>query len=158
MIPPKQRIPGERHGCKGIMLAVIFVWAGMLLGISFLEAPLKFQAPNVTLAIGLGIGRLVFGTLNKIEIVFAVSIAILCVFTKPSIGLQILLSIIGIILIVQSIWLLPILDARAQIIIAGGIPAESSPHFSYVIGEATKLILLILSGYRLFKTSFNFGY
>ena len=31
------------------------VWLGMVLAISFLEAPLKFRAPRVTLSPGLGI-------------------------------------------------------------------------------------------------------
>jgi hypothetical protein len=47
--------------------AVVFVWPGMVLAISFLEAPLKLRAPGVTLAIGLGIGRLVFRALNLVE-------------------------------------------------------------------------------------------
>ena len=37
--------------------AVAGVWLGMVLAISFLEAPLKFRAPGVTLPPGLGIGR-----------------------------------------------------------------------------------------------------
>ena len=41
-------------------VAVTFLWLGMVLAISFLEAPLKFRAPGVTVPIGLGIGRLVF--------------------------------------------------------------------------------------------------
>lgn len=44
----------------------------MVGAISFVEAPLKFRAPNITLALGLGIGKLVFQMLNRIEIVFAV--------------------------------------------------------------------------------------
>jgi hypothetical protein len=43
-----------------IGLAVPFVWLGMVLAISFLGAPLKFRAPGITVALGLGIGRLVF--------------------------------------------------------------------------------------------------
>jgi hypothetical protein len=39
---------------------VTFVWLGMVLAISFLEAPLKSRVPQVSLRIGLGIGRLVF--------------------------------------------------------------------------------------------------
>ena len=49
-----------------IAVAVTFVWLGMVLAISFLEAPLKFRAPHVTLPIGLGIGRLVFRALNTL--------------------------------------------------------------------------------------------
>lgn len=47
-----------------IEVAVAFVWLGMVVAISFLEAPLKFRAAGVTLQIGLGIGRLVFRALN----------------------------------------------------------------------------------------------
>src|SRR5690625_7340569 len=52
--------------------AATFVWLGMVLAISFIEAPLKFRAPEVTLRIGLGIGRLVFRGLNIAEVVLAV--------------------------------------------------------------------------------------
>ena len=45
-------------------VAAIFVWLGMVFAISFLEAPLKFRAPGITIPLGLGIGRLVFRALN----------------------------------------------------------------------------------------------
>ena len=51
--------------------AMTFTWLGMVLAISFLETPLKFRAPGVTVPIGLGIGRLVFRALNIAEAVFA---------------------------------------------------------------------------------------
>ena len=59
-----------------IAAALTFTWLGMVLAISFLEAPLKFRAPGVTIPIGLGIGRLVFRALNSVEAVLAVVIAI----------------------------------------------------------------------------------
>ena len=61
---------------KGLSIALTFLWIGFVCAISFMEAWLKFQAPEVTLSIGLGIGRLVFQTLNKIEWVFAIGIII----------------------------------------------------------------------------------
>ncbi len=56
-----------------VAVAVIFTWMGMVIAISFIEAPLNFQAPGVSLPIGLGIGRLVFRALNAIEVVLAMS-------------------------------------------------------------------------------------
>jgi len=50
---------------KLLVLLILGAWLGMILGISFLEAPLKFQAPNMTLVLGLGVGKLVFSALNK---------------------------------------------------------------------------------------------
>lgn len=48
------------------------VWLGLIIGISLIEAPLKFQAPGITIPLGLGIGRLVFTAMNWVEIVIAV--------------------------------------------------------------------------------------
>lgn len=55
-----------------IAVALTFVWLGMVLAISFLEAPLKFRAPDVTRQLGLGIWRRVFRVLNSAEVAFAV--------------------------------------------------------------------------------------
>ena len=66
-----------------VACAVTFVWLGMVLAISFLEAPLKFRAPEVSLRIGLGIGRLVFGALNTVEAIFAATLLV-CVISGPA--------------------------------------------------------------------------
>jgi hypothetical protein len=42
-----------------VAVGVTFAWVWMVPAISFLEAPLKFRAPEVTVRIGLDIGRLV---------------------------------------------------------------------------------------------------
>ena len=52
---------------KKIAIISIFIWLGFVGAISFMEAWIKFQAPGVTLPVGLGIGRLVFAALNKVE-------------------------------------------------------------------------------------------
>lgn len=57
-----------------VATAVTFTWLGMVLAISFLEAPLKFGAPGVTVRIGLGIGRRVFRALNAVETVLAAAL------------------------------------------------------------------------------------
>jgi hypothetical protein len=57
-------------------VAATFVWLGMVLAISFLEAPLKFRAPGITVPLGLGIGRLVFRALNACELVPAAVVAL----------------------------------------------------------------------------------
>ncbi|MFW6600376.1 hypothetical protein ACQBAU_12945 [Propionibacteriaceae bacterium Y2011] len=55
-----------------LTIAATFLWLGMVLAISFIEAPLRFRAPGVTVPIGLGIGRIVFRALNVAELLFAV--------------------------------------------------------------------------------------
>jgi len=95
-----------------LQIAVPFVWFGCLGAISFIEAPLKFTAPNITLALGLGIGRVVFQTLNRIEIAFALLLILSFVFARPK-GKSWLyfFGIVAGLLLLETAWLLPVLDA-----------------------------------------------
>ena len=71
---------------SAVAVAAIFVWLGMVVAISFIEAPLKFRAPGVTLQIGLGIGRFVFRALNGCELLLAVVFAVAFVVESPAVG------------------------------------------------------------------------
>jgi hypothetical protein len=53
---------------KILQIAIPFIWFGAIGAISFMEAPLKFTAPNITLALGLGIGRI--KTVRGFRIIF----------------------------------------------------------------------------------------
>ena len=98
---------------KTIKIAVPFVWFGMVLAISFIEAPLKFQAPGITIPLGLGIGQLVFFALNKMEIVCALLLLIAFWRTRSNQRSEMIpFGIAMLILILETVWLLPVLDAR----------------------------------------------
>ena len=126
-----------------ILAALCFIWGGMVLGISFLETPVKFTAPSVTLAIGLDVGRHVFGAFNKVEIGFALlAFGLLMTSRVPRVAL-ISLSIVAAILALQSLWLLPILDARVQLIFDGKTPPSAPHHIFYVALELTKVACLL---------------
>ena len=93
-------------------LASALFWMGAVCAISFLEAWLKFRAPGVSLSIGLGIGRLVFSVLNKVEwILAAIAVSNLVVGSADFAGRwQLNLVFIAVaILIAQTFWLLPAL-------------------------------------------------
>jgi hypothetical protein len=131
-----------------------FVWIGFVCAISFLEAWLKFRAPGITLPLGLGIGRLVFGALNKVEWILAAFILLNMIsskeaFLKPK-NAALLFPVI--ILLIQSFWLLPELDARAQMHIDGGNVPHSNLHFYFVGAEVIKVVCLFIFGISLFKT------
>ncbi|MDY8138443.1 hypothetical protein [Aquimarina sp. 2201CG5-10] len=128
---------------------IIFIWIGFLIAISFMEAPLKFQADSVTTAIGVEIGKIVFKALNSIELLFSIFLLFTLKEMKRSdkkifIGLLFLFVIVG----VQSFYLLPVLDKYADIVIKGGSSPSNIPHIFYVILEVVKLFLLFYIGYR----------
>lgn len=135
-----------------LLIAIPYVWFGAVAAISFLEAPLKFQAPNITTELGLGIGRLVFFALNKIEIALAFLLLISLFVVKPKNKSVIcVFGAIAAILLLQSIWLLPVLDARAVELLAGNPPPPSNLHLVYIVADASKLILLFVLGASLTK-------
>src|SRR5699024_12458385 len=49
---------------RAMMLIIPDMWIGLIIGISFIAAPLKFTAPGITIPLGLGIGRRVFLAMN----------------------------------------------------------------------------------------------
>ena len=127
---------------KLIILLVLGIWIGMVLGISFLEAPLKFRAPNITLPLGLGIGKLVFSALNKVEIAFSLILLFVLAqqFDILTLSVKITLLFIVAVVMIQSWWLLPILDHRIDQIVAGNEVPKTNHHFYYVFFEVLKLI------------------
>jgi hypothetical protein len=55
--------------------------------------------------------------------------------------------------VVQTFWLLPALDARADALINGQAPKKSSLHWYFVGAELVKVIGLFLLAIALFKSA-----
>jgi hypothetical protein len=137
-----------------LQIAIPFVWFGLIGGISFMEAPLKFQAPNITIPLGLGIGRIVFFVLNKIEIILAILMIITFVKFKPKGKYSMrMFGLIAFLLFLQTVWLLPALDARAALVISGEAAPGSTLHLVYIVFDALKFILLFALGVSIAKNS-----
>lgn len=135
------------------VLIATFFWIGFVSAISFLESWLKFQAPGITVPLGLGIGRLVFAAVNKVEWVM-VLIILMTMFKAKEIFLQrkyITLYISIGILLLQTIWLLPVLDGRAQMHIEGLDVPASNIHHIFPAFEVVKVVCLVILGYSLFS-------
>ncbi|WP_298423440.1 hypothetical protein [uncultured Kordia sp.] len=130
---------------------VTLIWLGMVLAISFMEAPLKFQSELVDTRIGVSIGRIIFTTLNRIEIVFLTLFTLLTMTSgnfKRSYLLHVLIAIIGI----QTFLLLPFLDQRALEIVQGQPVEDSILHINYILLEIIKVIVLLwISVYNIKK-------
>lgn len=130
-----------------------FLWVGFVGAISFMEAWLKFRAPGINTTLGLGIGKLVFHALNRMEWIFlgAIMLQFLFTYKKQSGCGWYLLVLPAVMLILQTFWLLPVLDHRADMLIRGEIPPESRLHFVYVALEVVKVFFLFLFGIHLLK-------
>jgi hypothetical protein len=129
-----------------IAVALTFVWLGMILAISFLEAPLKFRAPNVTLQIGLGIGRLVFRALNTVEVGFALVILAIVVSDPMPVRITVAYVVAIVALAAQLITVRPRLTRRSDQVLAGLDAPRSRAHYAYVGLEAVKAVALVVAG------------
>ncbi|MCR5889709.1 hypothetical protein LRS06_18410 [Hymenobacter sp. J193] len=134
-----------------LLVLALFVWAGMVGGISFLEAPLKFTAPHITVPLGLGIGRIVFAALNKAELLLAAVAVGSAVYVRVPAHLAGALGLLSSILLLQTFWLLPALDVRALALLAGRPAPPSSLHMVYIGLEVVKLLTLLLTGSWAFR-------
>ncbi|HZN81044.1 MAG TPA: hypothetical protein VFC01_15365, partial [Mycobacterium sp.] len=84
-----------------VAAAATLIWLGMVLAISFLEAPLKFRAEGLELRVGLAIGRIVFRALNIVEVIWAVVIAVCLSVGGPSGPVLSLAAVTAVLLAVQ---------------------------------------------------------
>ncbi len=127
---------------------VSFAWFGMTAGISLLETPVKFTAPSITREVALDVGRVVFAALNKAELIALILLLILVRISGRSRELFGFCAALAVILIAQTAWLLPELNARAQSIIQGVEPGPSIAHGAYSVLELLKLLVLLYLGFR----------
>ena len=127
-------------------VGVAFVWLGMVLAISFLEAPLKFRAPGVTIPLGLGIGRLVFRALNAVEVALAVVLAICLAVGRPGAGSVVAAAVAVAVLLVQVLAVRPALTRRSDRVLAGDDVPRSHSHYVYIGLELVKVVGLLVAG------------
>ncbi len=132
-----------------IGVAATFLWLGMVFAISFLEAPLKFRAPGITIPLGLGIGRIVFRALNACEVVLAVGV-VLAVVTEDVGDLATAAGIAAAALLaVQVLGVRPALTRRTDAVLAAPEAVDgpkSHVHLWYVGLEVLKVVALVVTG------------
>lgn len=120
------------------------VWIGLIIGLSFMETPLKFLAPGITTPLGLGIGRLVFIALSVAGWIILLILTLMGQ-ARPRETRRgwLLIGAMWIVMIVESFVIRPALAARSDVIIAGGDPGESWLHYGYIAAELLLLAVLV---------------
>lgn len=142
-----------------VLLAMLpFVWFGMIVAISFIETPLKFKAPGMTHALGVGIGRIVFKVLNLVEAALAVIIVAAWTQRPELIGAPagILLGVSMVALALQLLVLRPAMARRTKALSAtalthsgdNAVKARISTltHIAYIGSEMLKVMALPAAG------------
>jgi hypothetical protein len=131
-----------------VLPAAAFIWLGMVLAISFLEAPLKFRAPGVTVPLGLGIGRIVFAALNRAELALLLVVGGALAVGPRSPALVGMAGVLAALLGVQLGFLRPALKRRSDRVLAGDDTdaPRSRHHLGYIALEVVKVVVLAALG------------
>ncbi len=126
-------------------IAVPVLWFGMVAAISFIEAPLKFQAPGITIPLGLGIGRLVFFALNVAEGLLLATMLLLSLVPSArrvaTTRLRWILAL-AVVFVVKIVLIRPPLNARTDQVLAGADPGQSPWHYIYIAADLLTMLLL----------------
>lgn len=132
--------------------AILIFWAGYTSAISFMEAWLKFRAEGVTKETGLAIGKKVFTALNRMEWIFFLASTAVYVLIEKEPGSQVLFMMLflGVIMVFQSFYSLPILRRRATAIIQGKPVKPSSVHVIHGTLEVLKVLALLIAASQWF--------
>jgi len=118
------------------------LWAGLILGASFVAVPAVFDVSDALKPFAYGAAARVFARLATAEWAFlallALSLALLRFPTKRTVAAVMLAALLA----AQAIWLRPDLAARAAILASGGKVEPSAAHAVYAILELIKLAWL----------------
>ncbi|MCH2078736.1 MAG: hypothetical protein MK180_17990 [Rhodobacteraceae bacterium] len=120
---------------------IAMLWAGTLLGGSFVAAPAKFTVETLTTAELLAVGRAQFHALAVAEYALAFVLAVTLIWLRPKrwwLG-----AVPLVILAARQIVTMPALDARTIARIAGEAVEGSHLHLVYVALEVAKTAALI---------------
>jgi hypothetical protein len=120
---------------------VALVWAGMVLGVSFLATPAKFLAPSLPRRVALDVGRHTFRTFGWVEVALTAVLGLSAAVPGRRRPLPLAP---GLIVLAQALWLRPRLDARTRQVVDGGrTPPPSGLHLAYVACEMAKFAVLL---------------
>ena len=127
--------------------ALPVLWFGLVAAISFIEAPLKFQAPGITIPLGLGIGRLVFAMLNVVEAAVLLVLTILAFFpqhARIARNRMVVWAGLALVFVIKLVVVRPPLNARTDLVLAGADPGQSPWHYIYIACDVITLVLLVV--------------
>lgn len=130
-----------------LVLMMLCLMTGVFVTVSFLETPMKFQVPGMTLPVALELGMMMFGISTKIQCVFLILIVAGMLVSRKKYTKTdfIIIAVLLAILLLEKFWMLPVLDDRAQLLSAGKPVLSSEMHNYFIYAESAKAIFLCIA-------------
>ena len=144
-----------RSAARLVFLILTVLWAGAILGVSFIATPVKFQAPSLSMLVGLEVGRYTYRLFARLELCCLVGVIAAASLASARRITVVALALVSIQLLLERYWLLPELDRRVSQILAGGPVLFSNSHWVYAGFEALKVALLIAAAAFEYRPAFR---
>ena len=124
---------------------ITLLWAGIVVGCSFIATPAKFQAPSLTLSTALEVGRVTFRSMAFVELALViVGAALFFQLHRVRSLFWLAVAIFGI----QWVGVMPLLNARTDAVVQGRAVEGPPWHIVYILLEAVKVVLLLVVAFR----------
>lgn len=123
---------------------VALLWAGIVVGCSFIATPAKFKAPSLSLPTALEVGRATFRSMVLAELILVVAGVVLLVQMRSRRSWFWLAIAI---LAIQWLGVMPMLNARTDAVIAGTSTSGPPWHLAYILLEVIKVAALLLTAF-----------
>ncbi|CAN5487973.1 hypothetical protein BH11ARM1_BH11ARM1_00970 [soil metagenome] len=128
---------------------VALLWAGIVIGCSFIATPAKFKAPSLSLLTALEIGRVTFRTTMLVEL------ALIIIGVELLVRLRRLRSLFWwamVIFVVQWLGVMPLLNTQTDLAVKGSLLHGPPWHLVYIFLEVVKVLLLLSVAFRTKET------
>ncbi|SDS07215.1 hypothetical protein [Agrococcus carbonis] len=119
------------------------IWLGLIIGISLIETPLKFQAPGITVPLGLGIGRLVFAAMNIVEAVLVALLLVAVLASRAPRPERIVALVLAVVLAVKALVIRPMMQGTTDAVVAGESAGGSGMHVLYIAADGALIVGLV---------------
>lgn len=127
--------------CTEAAALISAIWVGLLLGVSFFSAPIKFTAVGVSLEQLLAVGQVTFQAFSWVEL-SAFALLVSASLINLTSGVVICMVLLGLLLLVQKFGILPGLDTELNRTVAGETIEKTNLHVLYIAIDCIKLVIL----------------
>jgi hypothetical protein len=131
------------------------LWAGLVIGISFVAQPVKFGTAGLSRSVALAVGRRIFQAMHVIETVLAFCLAALLstrMFDQQeNVEASWPALLAGAALFVQITLLMPPLSKRTDAVLAGMPATHSFYHTAFALTEIIKVVMLVMFAFFILR-------